>query len=292
MREFTIDEVAECIKRFQDTGHDFVLAVIGPARSGKTTWSFALCDKVSSGFKYPDDIIMTPEDAPRVCAGTKPNKSIMVDEGAISLFSRDALRTENKDFIRTLTVVGKNGYFIAINAVDLKLLDTFVRNSRLRSIARIKLDMSKKGYPERGRILWYRLQEVKKITKDASGATKWPRAAGIIKFEGIKKISEDLYTRYQDYDKVSNNLKDKVSVGGYNNKHKSESAFEKKIVVCKERLKDLVAITKFGKPVYNLNNIMAIAGCTWKTAFKIRKRLNIDSPIINNPSINKKKVKS
>ena len=142
-------------KTILDYDLDWVHITDGYEGTGKTTFTWNLCKQVDPTFN-PKQIVFTEDQFRHAIKTSKPGQALMLDEGALMLFKRDAMRKENKKIIRLLTTIRAHNLFLAINAPDfLNLLDKYIIEHRVRSITRVV---------KRGWVWWYTKPQIPLIT--------------------------------------------------------------------------------------------------------------------------------
>jgi len=136
---------------------DWLHITDGYEGTGKTTLTWNLCKAVDPDFS-PKQIIFTEDQFRYAIKASHPGQALMLDEGALMLFKRDAMRKENKKVIRLLTTIRAHNLFLAINAPDfLNLLDKYVIEHRVRSVARVV---------KRGWVWWFTKPQIPLINYD------------------------------------------------------------------------------------------------------------------------------
>lgn len=150
----------------KDYDLDWVHITDGSEGTGKTTFTWNLCKQVDPEFN-PKQIIFTEDQFRHAIKTSKPGQALMLDEGALLLFKRDAMTKENKKVIRLLTTIRAHNLFLAINAPDfLNLLDKYVIQHRVRSVARVV---------KRGWIWWFTKPQIPQITiNNKTKKYEWP----------------------------------------------------------------------------------------------------------------------
>jgi len=145
---------------------DWVHITDGYEGTGKTTFTWNLCKAVDPGFN-PKQIVFTEDQFRYAIKTSKPGQALMLDEGALLLFKRDAMTKENKKVIRLLTTIRAHNLFLAINAPDfLNLLDKYVIQHRVRSVARVV---------KRGWVWWFTKPQIPLITiNNKTKKYDWP----------------------------------------------------------------------------------------------------------------------
>jgi hypothetical protein len=207
----TLDGFCSAIKTIITTADmDWVHVNIGTERGGKSTLGFRMCYAIDKEFSL-NQIIYSSEDFKKVLdLITEKNKAVMIDEGALAVFARDSIKTENKNLIQAMTVLGHRNAFICINITSMRLLDVYLRLERLRSLARVVLYFEPDSIiPKRGKMLFYSKHDAGKITKDGYGRFIFPkRPTAVFNCDKITDQDEPkLWALWQEYEKVSKQVK-------------------------------------------------------------------------------------
>jgi hypothetical protein len=225
MLKGSIEEFCELVKKFQRNDFDWFHLNTGVERSGKTTLAFRMCYGIDKKFNI-DNVVFTAEDFRRVAASNKKRSAIMIDEGAVALFSRESMKYEVRELIKVLTVLGHKNHFVVINIPDITLIDSYVRTFRCRSISRIKLIYNPKTLiPIRGQAFIYGRRRARLIRKGRTGNIQWVSPTAVINFKKITKADGNLYKIWQQYYKISKEFKGKIERGvKYGTKEKLEKA--------------------------------------------------------------------
>lgn len=195
---------------------DWVHVNTGTERGGKSTLGMRMCYLIDETFCL-DRIIYNSNDFKRVIPSiTEKNRAVMIDEGALAVFSRDSIKSENKDLIQAMTVLGHRNAFICINITSMRLLDVYLRLERLRSLAKINLDFDEGSIiPKRGRMFFYSKHDAEKIKKDAYGRIVFPKEpTAVFKCDKITDKDEPrLWELWQEYETISKQVKMEAEKG-------------------------------------------------------------------------------
>jgi len=115
---------------------DYFTVIDGQEGEGKTTLAVNQCAWVSPSFNM-DDVCFTFEDFLRRLKVSNPGDSILVDEGANLLFSRDAMQRDNRGAIKIVTQVRYKCIHICIAIPNFHIIDTYVREHRTKLLVHI-----------------------------------------------------------------------------------------------------------------------------------------------------------
>lgn len=116
----------------------------GIERGGKSGFSLSQAKYVSSlgmEFDWSKDLknifFLEPNLAEKML-DLEPKSVVILDEGAESLLSRQAMSSAVIDVIQTLMVYGAKNIFLIINMPDWRWIDKYVRESRIRSLCDVR----------------------------------------------------------------------------------------------------------------------------------------------------------
>lgn len=154
---------------------DWVHVNEGSEGTGKTTLGAILCKIVDPDFNARKQVGYNFEQIADMIDDAPPHAAtaIMLDEGGENLFSREAMSYANREFIKLFMRIRKKNLFFCINIPRITDLDAFMREHRVkglaRTIAKIKYAKNQEGHYEpkliRGRMFFWNAKGVKKIDK-------------------------------------------------------------------------------------------------------------------------------
>jgi len=154
----------DCIKEdIHKRNFDFFGLVLAREGDGKSTWALEAASYIDSEFGIKQ-IIMTDGDWVKISTKLKKGMALVFDEGSEIAFSRDAMKREQRDFMKKLTQIRGIGLFMLMCISDIRNADRFIRERRAFAIFYI---------PKRGEMWCYRLfgknpmdeREITKIKK-------------------------------------------------------------------------------------------------------------------------------
>jgi hypothetical protein len=126
---------------------DFFGIVLAREGDGKSTFAMECASYFDPDFSI-DNIIMTDNDWMKVHPKLHKGMALIFDEGSEIAFSRDAMKREQKDFMKLLTQIRGIGLFMLFCISDIKNADRFLRERRAFALFYI---------PKRGEMWCYRL---------------------------------------------------------------------------------------------------------------------------------------
>lgn len=158
--------------------------------TGKSTFGIIQCRMVDPDFNV-DNIAFTQEDFFEVISDAPKGSAVFVDEGVSVLFSRNAMKTANKDIVEIFAIIRKRNLFFNMNFPNIMLADKYIREHRINSRSFIV---------RRGWFKWY----IPRRTQD--GELKWSPYPDV---EGrFPKLKGKLW---DDYEKKKNAyIKEKI----------------------------------------------------------------------------------
>ena len=169
-------------RRVLTRDEDRVYLNTGPERVGKTNTSFWLGKRLDDTFDHTRMVFAA--DALMALALKVPKGScIVLDEAITGGFSRDALKNQNKSFVKFLVVAGERNLHTIINFPNIRFLDPYLRHHRAHFWL---LGQS------RGTALLHRRRRA-----DYEGAkTSWPKMWGISNIPDCSAVWKDEWEQY------------------------------------------------------------------------------------------------
>jgi len=146
--------------------YDWLHVVTGKEGVGKTSLALRYCIDINPDFSV-DDVIFSTKELVEWVKHSKKGMPVLIDEGALVFFSRDTMRGANKEAVKLLTGMRTFNLFVAICVPNFWVLDRYIREHRVKTVARV----IKRGF------FWhYSPHSVKKIVRDRKTLkTVWPR---------------------------------------------------------------------------------------------------------------------
>lgn len=124
------------IKKKLLNNYDHITIITGKEGRGKSTFANKLAVMTDSGISI-DYVCYKPMDLINALKIAKKGDSIWIDEGALFLFSRDAMGGANKLFIKLFTISRQLNLHIIICIPNFFILDTYLREHRVNSLFHI-----------------------------------------------------------------------------------------------------------------------------------------------------------
>ena len=155
--------VIEYIKR-KDL--DWIHVNVGNEGVGKTTLSLDVCEAIDPKFSI-NNVVFTIDELIEQIKDSYPGKCIIIDEGALLFFTRDAMSNDTKRAVKLLTAMRTYNLFVWINVPNYWVLDKYIREHRVKSVTQV---------PIRGRYRYYCPSKVKDLRQDKKKKYKtiWP----------------------------------------------------------------------------------------------------------------------
>jgi len=117
--------------------NDYVIVIVGREGFGKTTLETQLCAIIDPHFTL-NRLCFTGEEVLNSFKNGNPLDAIGIDEGAFSLFSREAMVQTQRDMIKLIMAIRKKCFFIVICCPSYKDLDSYIRNHRVAMLFDIR----------------------------------------------------------------------------------------------------------------------------------------------------------
>lgn len=183
--ESNLDQVLDYIKK-RDL--DWVHVNTGGEGSGKSSLSAAIGFYVDNSFNVNRMCLKGKELRTKAIELDNLN-SIVFDEGIENLYSRDAMKTDNKKMIKFFRKCRYLNLFIQINIPDISELDKNIRppSDRIHSIARCV---------NQGWMHFYSQKSLKNI-KYKDNSIKWPDYDFRGQFPDMSKLKPNFWKAYQ-----------------------------------------------------------------------------------------------
>jgi len=117
--------------------YDHITVICGYEGEGKSTLARLYCAIISPTLNARS-VCYELKDFQKVLKDAKPGDSIIPDEGAIFLFSREAMNIGNRLMTKLLTIVRQKRIHICICIPNFFLIDSYVRNHRTGTLIYVK----------------------------------------------------------------------------------------------------------------------------------------------------------
>jgi len=161
---------------------DFIVVVTGYEGLGKSTLALEMCNEWDPEFSE-QKITFHPKNFRKTVINSKFPDAVMLDEGAFSFFSRNAMSGDVKKNVQLLTACRKYNLMIIICVPDFFILDKYLREHRVRAVVRVT---------KRGRFQVFNFKNLQRIEKK-KGKIKYPKAS----FAGsFGKMTGEIWKRY------------------------------------------------------------------------------------------------
>lgn len=154
-------------KMCKEKDEDFIMVVTGYEGKGKSTLALEICTEWDENFNI-EKITFEPKDFRKTVVKSRWPSAVLMDEGAFSFLSRDAMTKQVKKNMRLLTACRKFNLLIVICIPDFFILDKYIRDHRVRGLLRVT---------KKGRFFAYNKQQIKKIEKKSGKGIKYPHPA-------------------------------------------------------------------------------------------------------------------
>ena len=228
--------IIERIKKRLKENKNYVGAIIGPVREGKSITACKFCEKIDPTFKdnIKERCFFSVKSLIHFI-NTKPRKffkgkSFLLDEGGVAVAHREALSIANKRFGDLLQSWGYLNAALFITSPSLSFIDKSARGTMLNGVFRVIGHNKKKG------ICYVKVYDVKGNPFTGDGVRPFPhkiidgeqidieglrvrlpspsivRSYNILSYKAKKEISKNAEKKMEDEDKqpVKKSYKDKL----------------------------------------------------------------------------------
>lgn len=133
MREITVDEFAEILKKRTQIKADAVLIIDGPPGNGKTTLEIEIARRIDPLFTIRRNIIFDPNPKnimEKITKELPPGSPVGLDEGMRAANARKAMTANNLFLGEYFSVNRKDFKIIMICVPSIQQIDTSLRNQR------------------------------------------------------------------------------------------------------------------------------------------------------------------
>lgn len=141
--QFDSELIGRCYfiwKKLQENRDHFMI-ISGPEGEGKSWTALKVCSWIDPGFNH-QRICFTYEELIRALRVAEKGQSILIDEGAMSLYSREAMTKTTRILTKVFMIMRQKNLFICICIPNFHLLDSYVRDHRCGTL----LQIDRRGY--------------------------------------------------------------------------------------------------------------------------------------------------
>ena len=142
-RHFNWQTWLKCYRIYRDirfNNFDHVAVIAGGEGMGKTTFAIKMACAIDENFSE-ENILYGPERLPGLLEDLMNNevkgKVIILDEGNMFLFSREAMSGGNKMMVKLLSICRQLNICLIINVPNFFTIDTYIREHRVKSLTMI-----------------------------------------------------------------------------------------------------------------------------------------------------------
>lgn len=136
---------AYAISRELEKDNDHISVIAGMEGSGKSTMATQLCSVVSPNFQIKNICFELPNFLKQL-RDAKAGDSFQLDEGAMFLFSREAMSRDNRITTKLLTVIRQKNLHICVCIPNFFIIDSYVRDHRVKTLLQVKSRGLYKGH--------------------------------------------------------------------------------------------------------------------------------------------------
>jgi hypothetical protein len=185
-----IKQNLEAIKsRMKKRNLDWVWLNVGEEGSGKSSFSLQLAQAFEEDFTA-DQIAFSGEEYMKKATELEPYSVMILDEGIESLFSRNAMKKENKKLVQFFRQCRELNLFHVINMPSYSELDKSIRQSRVKTVSRCLNNVYKAEV--------YGRKQLSNIEVDSRGDVSWGDPAFRQAWRNPEDASPELWQNYID----------------------------------------------------------------------------------------------
>lgn len=129
----------EIYKKINKGDNDHFTIISGKTGSGKSVLGLIYCSLISPSFSM-EHICFSVEDFFKIIKKAERGDSILLDEGAMFLFSREAMNKTNKGIIKLFDLIRQKGFHFVACIPNFYHIDGDVRKSRADTLLYIRKD--------------------------------------------------------------------------------------------------------------------------------------------------------
>lgn len=173
--------------RMKNRNLDWVWLNVGEEGSGKSSFSLQLAQAFDEDFSA-DQIAFSGQEYMKKATELEPYSVMVLDEGIESLFSRNAMKKENKQFVQFFRQCRELNIFHIINIPSYSELDKSIRDSRVKTVSKCLNGVYKADV--------YGRKQLHRIEVDSKGKVSWGDPAFRQGWENPETCSEELWNNY------------------------------------------------------------------------------------------------
>lgn len=137
------------ISEYLKDDYDHVTLVCGLEGLGKSTIAIKMCAIISPSL-HMTQICFNPDKFIQAIIDAQPGESIIIDEGALFLFSRESISKGNRNIVKLLSIVRQKNIHLVICIPDFWSVDNYVRRHRASTLIDVKTRGSYEGLNRSG----------------------------------------------------------------------------------------------------------------------------------------------
>ena len=138
--------------------YDHFTVICGSEGSGKSTFAANYCAVVSPTFCMKN-VCFVKNDLLQALETAKRGDSLILDEGALFLFSRESMSLDNRIVTKLFTLFRQLNLHVCICMPNFWMIDSFIRDHRVKTLFRI---------PKRGDLTLYAEQAIRILSKEGA----------------------------------------------------------------------------------------------------------------------------
>lgn len=175
--------------RMKNRNLDWVWLNVGEEGSGKSSFSLQLAQEIDEDFSV-EQVCFSGKEYMQTATELEPYSAIVLDEGIQSLFSRNAMKKENKQFVQFFRQCRELNLFHIINIPSYAELDKSIRQDRVKTVSRCRSGVYKADI--------YGRHQLNRIEVDSKGNVSWGDPAFRQGWRNPEDDSEELWSAYKE----------------------------------------------------------------------------------------------
>lgn len=180
---------------------DWLHVNVGIEGSGKSNTGAYMCYRVDQSITGKQ-VVYDYETLRNAVHVSKPCSTIMIDEGAEMLNSRQSMSGENIELVKMFARMREKHLFVVVNIPEIRILDVNLRAFRLRSLSRCRVKYNPRTQKiTKGWTNFFSRAKALRIRPDASNKMIFPRATFSQKIPDMSKVAPDFWREYRELKK-------------------------------------------------------------------------------------------
>ena len=146
-------------KKVHKENNDWFGVICGREGSGKSTLAIQIASVVDNDWN-PSKLLYSPENLPELLRNAKKGDCLVLDEGNLFLFSREAMGGGNKLMVKLMALMRQLNIIVLVCIPNYFTIDSYLRDHRLHGVINIP--------KKRGRYMCYNDKYLKILSKEVA----------------------------------------------------------------------------------------------------------------------------